>query len=76
MLKKGHKFGLKRVFFLIVWANLKYFNSNNTKKKKFVSASNFRTYFLPLGEVDASFLNLLSTAINNFIKPKVDFFCK
>jgi hypothetical protein len=38
------------------------------------SIYNFRTSFFPLGEVDVSFLNLLSTAINNFIKPKVDFF--
>ena len=36
----------------------------------------FRTYFFPLVEFDVSFLNLLSTAINNFIKPKVDFFSK
>ena len=43
-------------------------------KKKLVSVYNFRTYFFPLGEVDVSFSNLLSTAINNFIKPKVDFF--
>ena len=41
-------------------------------KKKLVSVYNFRTYFFPLGEVDVSFSNLLSTAINNFIKPKVD----
>ena len=41
-----------------------------------VSVNNFRTYFFSLGELDVSFLNLLSTAINNFIKPKVDFFSK
>ena len=45
-------------------------------KKKLVSVYNFRTYFFPLGKVDVSFSNLLSTAINNFIKPKVDFFSK
>ena len=45
-------------------------------KKKLVSVYNFRTYFFPLGEVDVSFSNLLSTAINNFIKTKVDFFSK
>ena len=34
MLKKSHKFGLKRVFQKkIVLANLKYFNSYNTMKK-------------------------------------------
>ena len=36
----------------------------------------FKTYFFPLGEVAASFLNLLSIAIKNFIKPKVDLFRK
>lgn len=42
-------------------------------KKKLVSVYNFTTYFFSLGEVDVSFSNLLSTAINNFIKPKVIF---
>jgi hypothetical protein len=38
------------------------------KEKKLVLVYNFRTYFFPLGEVHVSFSNLLSTAINNFIK--------
>ena len=37
-------------------------------KKGVMPLYDFRTYFFPLGEVAASFLNLLSTAINNFIK--------
>ena len=45
-------------------------------KKKLVSVYNFKTYFFRLVKVDISFSNLLSTAINNFIKTKVDFFCK
>ena len=57
-------------------ANLKHINSYNMRKKSAMSLYDFRTYFFPLGEVAASFLNLLSTAINNFIKPKVDFFSK
>ena len=57
-----------------ILANLKYINSCDMMKKKLSSLYNFRTYFFPLGEVDVSFLNLLSTAIINFIKPKVDFF--
>ena len=38
-----------------------------------MSLYDFRTYSFPLGEVEASFLNLLSTAINNFITRKVIF---
>ena len=38
-----------------------------------MSVYNFRTYFFPLGEVDASISNLLS---GNFAKPKVDFYSK
>jgi hypothetical protein len=60
----------------LILANLKYINSYNMMGKKLGSVYNFRTYFFPLGEVDVSFSNLLSTAINNFIKPKVDFFSK
>jgi hypothetical protein len=44
------------------------------RKKSAISLYNFRTYFFPLGEVAASFLNLISTAINNFITRKVIFF--
>ena len=54
------------IFFAL--ANLKYIISYNLRKKVWC----FRTYFFPLGEVDVSFLNLLSTALstanNNFIK--------
>ena len=39
-----------------------------------VSVYNFRIYSFPLGEVEVSFSTLLSTAINNFIKPKRGFF--
>ena len=48
------------------FANSKYININD--EKKFVSVYNLRTHFFPLGEVDIPFSNLLSTAINNFIK--------
>ena len=57
-------------------ANLKHINSYNMRKKSAMSLYDFRTYFFPLGEVEASFLNLLSTAINNFITRKVIFFSK
>ena len=60
----------------IALANLIHINSYNMRKKSVMSLYDFRTYFFPLGEVAASFLNLLSTAINNFIKWKVDFFSK
>jgi hypothetical protein len=33
----------------------------------------FWTYFFQIGEVEAPFLNLLSTAINNFIEQKRNF---
>ena len=77
MLEKAKNL-VKNMFFKkkIVLANLKYINSYNLKKKKLVSVYNVRTYFFQLGEVHVSFLNLLSTAINNFIKLKVNFFCK
>ena len=60
----------------IALANLIHINSYNMRKKSVMSLYDFRTYFFPLGEVAASFLNLLSTAINNFIKWKVNFFSK
>ena len=56
-----------------VLANLKYINDYNMMKKNLVSLHNFRTYFFPLGEVNASFLNLLTTA-NNYRKFLGDFF--
>jgi hypothetical protein len=40
-----------------VLANLKYINDYNMMKKHLVSLNNFRTYFFPLGEVNASFSN-------------------
>ena len=45
-------------------ANLIHFNSNNLRKKSLMSLYKFRTYFFPLGEVQASFLNLLTRANN------------
>ena len=42
-------------------------------KKNLVSLHNFWTYSFPLGEVDTSFLNLLTTA-NNYRKFLGDFF--
>ena len=38
-----------------------------------MSLYNFRTYFFPLGEVEVSFSNLLTTA-NNYTKILSDFF--
>ena len=45
-------------------ANLIHFNSNNLRKKSLKSLYKFRTYFFPLGEVQASFSNLLTRANN------------
>ena len=45
-------------------------------KKSLVLLYKFWTYFFQIGEVEATFSNLLSTAINNFIKQKVNFFSK
>jgi hypothetical protein len=45
-------------------------------KKSLVLLHKFWTYFFQIGEVEAPFFNLLSTAINNFIKEKVNFFSK
>ena len=74
--EKSQKFGLKCVFQKkIVLANSKYFNSYNMMKKKLVSVYNFRTYFFPFTEVEASFSNLLTRANQNFIKPKLALFC-
>ena len=60
----------------IALANLMHINSYNMRKKSVMSLYDFRTYFFPLGEVAPSFFNSLSTAINNFIKRKVDFLSK
>ena len=43
------------------------------RKKSLVLLHKFWTYFFQIGEVEAPFSNLLSTAINNFIKQKVNF---
>ena len=48
--------------FFFVSANLEYNNGYSMMKKKLVSLNNFRTYFFPLGEVNASFLFLLTRA--------------
>jgi hypothetical protein len=79
--KKGQKMTRKatnlvykafsNLFFVL--ANLKYINGCNMMKKKLVSLHKFRTYFFPLGEVNASFLNLLTRA-NNYRKILSDFF--
>jgi hypothetical protein len=44
-------------------ANLKHIRSYNTRRKSAMTLYDFRTYFFPLGEVAASFLNLLSTTL-------------
>ena len=79
--KKGQKRLKKATHWTYTWffdkifglANLKHINSYNMRKKSAMSLYDFRTYFFPLGEVVASFLNLLSTAINNFITRKAIF---
>ena len=81
--KKGQKMMKKatnlvyNVFsnFFFALANLEYINGYNMMKKKLVSLYNLWTYFFPLGEVNASFLNLLTRANHNFIKPKLALFC-
>ena len=74
--KKGQKLLKKATNWTYTWffdnifglANLKHINSYNMRKKSAMSLYDFRTYFFPLGEVAASFLNLLSTALNSIIK--------
>jgi len=77
MLKKAKNL-VQNAFFKkkIVLANLKCINSYNMKKKNLVLLYNFGSYFFPFSKVNGSFSNLLTTANNNFIKPKVDFFSK
>jgi hypothetical protein len=48
-------------------SNLKHINSCDMREKNAMTLYDFKTYFFPLGKVAASFLNLLSTAINNFM---------
>ena len=76
-LKKSHKLDLKLIspnFYSL--ANFKYINSYKMRKKSLVLLHKFWTYFFQIGKVEAPFTNLLSIAINNFIKPKVAFFSK
>ena len=54
-------------------ANLIHINSYNMRKKSVMLLYDFRTYFFQLGKLVASFSNLLSTVLNNFIKLKVIF---
>ena len=82
--KKGQNILKKATIWTYIWffwnffalANLKHINSYIMQKKYVMSSYKFRSYFFTLGEVEALFSNLLSTAINNFIKWKVDFFSK
>ena len=82
--KKGQKMLKKATIWSYTWffwkncglANLIHINSYNMRKKNVMSLYKFRSYFFTLGEVQASFSNLLTTANNNFIKWKVDFFSK
>ena len=87
--KKGQKMTKKatnlvynafsKKFFVL--ANLKYINGYNMMKKNFLSLHNFRTYFFPLGEVNASFSYLLTRANNYrrfcviFLSKKVTWHC-
>ena len=80
--KKGQKLVKKARFWTYIWffeknlglANLIHINSYYMRKKSVMLLYDFRTYFFQLGKLTASFSNLLSTAINNFIK--VIFFSK
>ena len=70
--KKGQKMLKKATNWTYTWffdkifglANLKHINSYNMRKKSAMSLYDFRTYFFPLGEVQASFSNLLTRANN------------
>ena len=54
-------------------ANFKHINSYNMRKISAMSIYDFRSYFFPLGEVEVSFSNLLTTA-NNYTTILSDFF--
>ena len=81
--KKGQKMLKKATNWTYIWffekkivlANLILINSYNMRKKCVMSLYKFRTYFFPFTEVEASFLNLLTRANRNFIKPKLSLFC-
>ena len=70
--KRGQKILKKATTWTYTWffqkkfalANLIHINSYNMRKKSARSLYEFRTYFFPLGEVAASFLNLLTRANN------------
>ena len=82
--KKGQKLVKKARNWTYIWffekklglANLIHINSYNMRKKSVMLLYDFRTYFFQLGKLAASFSNLLSTVLNNFIKLKVIFFSK
>ena len=82
--KKGQKLVKKARNWTYIWffeknlglANLIHINSCNMRKKSVMLLYDFRTYFFQLGKLAASFSNLLSTVLNNFIKLKVIFFSK
>ena len=79
--KRGQKILKKATTWTYTWffqkkfalANLIHINSYNKRKKSVMSLYSFRTYFFTLGEVQASFSNLLTTA-NNYRKFLCDFF--
>ena len=79
--KRGQKILKKAKNWTYIWffqfffalANLIHINSYNKRKKSVMSLYCFRTYFFTLGEVQASFSNLLTTA-NNYRKILCDFF--
>ena len=70
--KRGQKILKKATTWTYTWffqnffalANLIHINSYNKRKKSVMSLCTFGTYFFTLGEVQASFLNLLTTANN------------
>ena len=73
--KKGQKFLKKATNWTFTWffdkkiclANFKHINhinSCNLSKISAMSLYDFRSYFFPLGEVEVSFWNLLTTANN------------
>ena len=81
--KRGQKMLKKATTWTYTWffqtsfalANLILYliNSYNMRKKSVMTLYSFRTYFFTLGEVQASFSNLLTTA-NNYRKFLCDFF--
>ena len=72
---KKPQIGLIPGFFYKIFgfANLIHTNRYNMRKKSTTSLYDFRNYIFPLGEVEVSFSNLLTTA-NNYRKILSDFF--